>query len=178
MNHEITESAILWCKNSIQSLNSCYKNIVFDKTSGKSELDKGVKIIIHSCSIDITVNKYSHLGTKVHRYKNWDNAMAITNRLSSPWVNIWYHYSRGGKQLPRAPMLPLNYTGWDDWDFVFCQLKTFFFKKILFICRHTRNIKKTRRCHSISSFYKHKKVSMQMVCWDSSPQTTFPLNLH
>lgn len=52
------------------NLNSCYKNIVFDKTSGKSELDKGVKIIIHSCSIDITVNKYSHLGTKVHRYKN------------------------------------------------------------------------------------------------------------
>lgn len=175
MNHEITESAILWCKNSIQSLNSCYKNIVFDKTSGKSELDKGVKIIIHSCSIDITVNKYSHLGTKVHRYKNWDNAMAITNRLSSPWVNIITREAGNsflGLQcyhlITRVEMIEI---------LSFVSLRPFF-KKILFICHHTRNIKKTRRCHSISSFYKHKKVSMQMVCWDSSPQTTFPLNLH
>lgn len=140
MNHEITESAILWCKNSIQSLNSCYKNIVFDKTSGKSELDKGVKIIIHSCSIDITVNKYSHLGTKVHRYKNWDNAMAITNRLSSPWVNIITREAGNsflGLQcyhlITRVEMIEIS---------SFVSLRPFF-KKILFIWRHTRNIKKT-----------------------------------
>lgn len=62
---------VLFCVVKIvYNFNLCYKNIVFDKIFGKFELDKGVKIIIYSCFIDIIVNKYSYFGIKVYRYKN------------------------------------------------------------------------------------------------------------